>query len=724
LRATDLERRSFKMGFKVKLGLVAVLALMLGLLVTVTAVPQGGGRVYRMGIHEDMTTTSYMNYMGPGSTVWNAYVLGNMHPSLYGLSDVTFQPILSLAEDYATPIVKEGEFWTSSVCITPGNTWSDGTEITAEDVAFSYNGILELDPIALGGNWPYNVDPDVVDHVDVTGPYCVKFFLKVKPGLARWEYGTLEAPILQKAFWGPKFEAALASADPVATIYADPGQPEPSGTSWVFKHWEPGAYAEIERSYTNAPKETEGMSRLFEYESGFYASGSVSSALGGYRASMYFVAATDEEYQALKASLTSLGDTFLCALCILRGCNCIKTQDILICICTNDANRSVKIRSDVYDASKISALWKFVDDTMKAVQASVPGKVTLDFAPGPYVDSVVYKLYGTLSAGALALIAGEIDFQLNPLGYELGLRRQLEAAPGVTVFSNPDNGIFYFSFNLRRPPMNNLYFRKALDCMIDREYVCGELLQGVCLAAYSVVPEGNAFWFRPPSEEEKEARCIGFSAADKLKKAVEYLKMGGFTWQVEPEVLPDGTIKAGRGIMLDGQLVPEIEMIHPNAAYDNRRNIFGLQIAKAANTLGIPLRNVPTGFNVIVSRVFDEQDFDMWSLGWSLTIYPDYLEGFFHSQYAELGGQNPQGYSNPEYDALAEAFVLEQDINKARELAFKLQEFLAKDLPYVPLFYAPTYEAYRSDYIQFPYTQVLAGISDLNGMISYVKLIR
>lgn len=692
------------MGFKVKLSLVVVVALAVGLLTAVTAMPQGGGRVYRMGIHEDMTTTSYVNYIGPGATVWNAYVLGNMHPSLYGLSDVTFQPILSLAEDYATPVAQEGGFYTSSICITPGNTWSDGTEITAEDIAFAYNGPLSLDPIAMGGNWPYIVDPDVVDHVDVTSNYCVKFFLKDKPGLARWEYGLLGAPILQKAYWGPKFEAALASADPVATIMAESGQPEPSATAWVFRTWEPGAYAELERSYTNAPTEVEGMSRLLECEGGFYGEAGVGSIFGGgYQGSLYAVASNATEYAKIKG---------------LEGQLRADTSYYKY----NDTNMALILRTNT--STDYNALWSSVSGKLSAIESAISCSKTLDFAPGPYVDGVVYKLYGTLSAGALALIAGEIDFQLNPLGYELGLRRQLEAASGVTVFSNPDNGIFYFSFNLRRPPMNNIYFRKALDCIIDREYITTELLQGVAEAAYSVVPAGNAYWFRPPSEAERQARCIGFSAADKLRKAVEYLKQGGFTWEVEPAVNPDGTIKAGRGIKLDGQLVPEIEYIHPNAAYDNRRNIFGLQVSKAANTLGIPLRNVPTGFNVIVSRVFDEQDFDMWSLGWSLGIYPDYLEAFFHSQYAEPGGFNAQGYSNPEFDALAEAFVLEQDIVKAKEQAFAMQEFLAGELPYVPLFYAPTYEAYRSDFIEFPYTKVLAGISDMNGMIGYVKLLR
>jgi ABC-type transport system substrate-binding protein len=694
------------MGLKVKISLLAaVLVLTVGLLVAATATTQEAVRVYNMAMHEDMTTTSYINYLGPGASVWNAYVLGNMHPGLYSLADVTFQPILGLADDYASPIVKEGDFYTSEICITPGNMWTDGTEITAEDVAFSYNGILELDPIQLGGNWPAIIDPDFIDHVDVTSNYCVKFYMPAKPGLARWEYGLLGAPILQKAYWGPKFENALASADPVTTILAEPGTDEPSGTAFYFGTWEPGAFASIERSYVTAPKELEGLSRVLECESGFYGSAGVSAAAGGgYVGSLYVVAGNDGEYNAIKG---------------LEGT--LKAGD-LASYKYNDAFRALMIRTNVSD--DYNALWGYVSNGLSAIESAIGCNATLDYAPGPYIDRVIYKLYGTMSAAALAVISGDVDYHLNPLGYELGLRQQLEAAEGVEVIVNPSNGFYYLSWNMRKAPFNNLYFRKAIDCVIDREYVTEQLLQGVAYPGYTPVPPGNGYWYRPPSEEEKEARCVGFSEAEKIARAVEYLKEGGFTWQQEPQVNPDGTITPGKGIMLNGELIPEIELIHPNAAYDNRRNIFGLHVAKRANTLGIPIRSVPTGFNVIVSRVFIEQDFDMWELGWGLGIYPDYLKDFFSSEESVPGGFNPQGYNNPEYDALADAFVAEQDLTKAHDLAIEMQEFLAQDLPYAVLFYSPTYEAYRSDKVKYPYTETLDGLQTLNGLPGSVKLLQ
>jgi len=72
---------------------------------------------------------------------------------------------------------------------------------------------------------------------------------------------------------------------------------------------------------------------------------------------------------------------------------------------------------------------------------------------------------------------------------------------------------------------------------------------------------------------------------------------------------------------------------------------------------GIPMEAAPTDFNVISDKLFEEQDFDAALMGWSLTAYPDHMRWFFHSDQAGIGGFNPQGYSNPEFDKLADKFM-------------------------------------------------------------------
>jgi len=99
------------------------------------------------------------------------------------------------------------------------------------------------------------------------------------------------------------------------------------------------------------------------------------------------------------------------------------------------------------------------------------------------------------------------------------------------------------------------------------------------------------------------------------------------------------------------------------------------------------------------------------------------MKFFFHSEQAEPGGFNAVGYNNPDFDKLADDFVKESDMEKARQKAFKLQEILADELPYIVLFDTPIIEAYRSDRVQYPYTKVLSGLQYVGALTSTVKML-
>ena len=111
----------------------------------------------------------------------------------------------------------------------------------------------------------------------------------------------------------------------------------------------------------------------------------------------------------------------------------------------------------------------------------------------------------------------------------------------------------------------------------------------------------------------------------------------------------------------------------------------------------------------------------MWILGWSLSPFPDYLESFFHSKHSDLQGFNAGGYNNPEFDRLADELVAETDVAAAQQQVFKMQEFLAEELPYVTLFTTPIVETYRSQRLEFPYTENLGGLQAANGMPGQVQ---
>jgi len=106
-------------------------------------------------MHSDMKAAhSYISSeSGAGNTVYNSYVWGYTHPSLYGATTVHNVIAPALAAEPYSPFVWKGGLWCSTVKLLDGAQWSDGEPITAYDVEFTYNGIVQIGPGELGATW-------------------------------------------------------------------------------------------------------------------------------------------------------------------------------------------------------------------------------------------------------------------------------------------------------------------------------------------------------------------------------------------------------------------------------------------------------------------------------------------------------------------------------------------------------------------------------------------
>jgi ABC-type transport system substrate-binding protein len=342
------------------------------------------------------------------------------------------------------------------------------------------------------------------------------------------------------------------------------------------------------------------------------------------------------------------------------------------------------------------------------------GATKLEFKRGPFADSVTFNVYGSQDAAILALRGADIEYFMSPLGLSSGLRAQVTGKPGVATFQNPQNGIRYMGFNTRRAPMNDKAFRQAVGILIDKQFLTVSILQGTAEAIETVVPKGNGFWHNANVPKFGiNADGTSMSREARINEVVKLLKANGYAWDKEPKWnAGDRRVDAGSGLKKGGVAVKELELLSPSAGYDPLRATSAIWIEQWLKEAGIPIKANLTGFNPIVDKVFTQQDFDMWILGWGLTIYPDYVADFFHSKQAVKEGQNAGGYSNPEFDKLADDFLAETDINKAREKAFKLQELIATEMPYVTLFSTPVLEVYRPEKVKFAYTEVLDGVQN------------
>ncbi|HEY7582639.1 MAG TPA: ABC transporter substrate-binding protein [Acidimicrobiia bacterium] len=587
--------------------------------------PTTGGDLatYRMGIFSDTTTDNFWAYYDPASSVWTGYILNDTKSALYGINYPGIELDTDLAASSEVPTgAAEGDGWAIEVEMRDDATWSDGTPVTANDVAFTFATVRDL---ALGGNWlsawplPDPENPAAIGLTEVTAvdDYTVKLVFNAQPGLVIWPHSVGTAPVMPAHTWGPIVEEAKASDDPAAALYAASG---------------------VENDVASGPM------NFVEREEGAFAR-------------------------------SEANEVFY--------------------------DRGVEVESGGFN-----------------------------YVVGPYINESTFSVYGGQDAAVLALKAGEVDYLLNPLGMQRGLLAQVQDDPNLTAVVNPTFGFRYLAFNMREEPMSIPAFRDALALMIDKEFMANNVLQGAAFPLYATMPEGNRKWYNAEVAESFASNYVGKTIQERLEGAVQILRDAGFTWETEPAVATDAegnvlnAVNNGVGIMYNGTPVRPLEILAPGPGYDPLRATYSIWIETWLNQLGFEAEANPTDFNALVAAVDPQADntaaFDMFILGWSLgnPAFPDYHHSFFHSSNDMLvnGGSNRGGYASEEFDALADAYQAAQSEEEAFDLMWQMEEVLQRDKPYILLFDTGILEFYRTESIEYPFSETLGGIQFIQGM--------
>jgi ABC-type transport system substrate-binding protein len=618
--------------------------------------------VYRVALFEDPVTTNHWNYLGPGSSVWTQYILSGNAPQLYGLSDQRWDFVTSLAKDLVDP-VQEGDVWTITVEMVDDAVWSDGESITAHDVVFTHNACKDL---KLTQNWPNACAPTGVEvTAEALDDYTVKYTFAQAPSLGTWNAGVAQAPILPEHFWGEAVAEARAFIDGLAV-------PEADCSAEDLGEADAAACAAYDEAFVNA-------------RTTLYGADATGTPVGG--------GYTTDQWEPGAFVQRTANDSYYFKGAVIKE----------------------------YDDG--TWILEHPNGTTWQLYGDAAGEETLNFTSGPYSPNVVFSIYGSQDAAFLALADGEVDYVINPLGLARGLREQAEKGEGIETYLNADYGMFYLAFNMRKYPQSLPEFRQAFDIVIDKEFVVNSVLAGVVFPMYSTMPPGNGFWYKDVATPYRE-----LTREDRVNEAVSVLKAGGWSWSQDPawdEDLQD--VVPGEGItMPNGSPMEPLTILGPGPAYDPIRATFNQWISEWARELGMPVESELTGFNTILGPVFIDADFDLYILGWSLgnVAFPDYFESFWHSRNdtAVTGNNNTPGFYNDEYDALVDEFMATSDLGRAQELVYQMQDLLAAERPYIPLFYKQVVDLARNT-VQFPYTESLGGIENLQGMQTDAQVI-
>ncbi len=254
-----------------------------------------------------------------------------------------------------------------------------------------------------------------------------------------------------------------------------------------------------------------------------------------------------------------------------------------------------------------------------------------------HIKHIHYKLYSSLDTAILALKSGQVDHL--PWTVTPGYVPDLAEDPNVDLRFITDNGYFYLAFNMKREPMNNIYFRRAVSFAIDKDTIVNRYMGGYGRAGDSSEPPFWKDWYNDSVE------TYPFDPA--LSDAMQNLTDGGFSLQ-------GGVLK-----MPDGRPVPELVILTPPADYDPIRIKAGELIAKNLRSLGVNVIAKPLDFDALVAKM-NAFDYDMLIIGWSLSSDP------IGNVFDILGPKATQNYfafwsannDNPLYNTIGEHSTL------------------------------------------------------------------
>ena len=511
------------------------------------------------------------------SDKWSGRVLSLMYQRLYIRDPDTLELIPWLAEK--DPVYDES---TVSYTVKLRKAkWSDGSEFTSEDVAFTGRLINEFKVPRYRARWKF------IKRIETPDKRTVIFYLE-KP-MAVFTTRTLTSPIVQKKEWAQIVEKARNSEKPLITLQNYKIK-KPVGTGpFVLKEWRQGAFLFVQKNKH------------------FFGTGQ-----------------------------------------------------------------------------------------------KICGRML-----GPNIDGIIFKFFGTSDAAVLALKKGTMDMFWS--GIQPGYLEDLEKEPGIRLFSNERSALYYWGFNLRKPPFSDVNLRWAVAILIDKEFIITRIVQGRATRMDSVIPPANKFWLCTDLPRYGE----GLTREERIKKAYEILKKAGYTWKVPP-VNEAGKLVKGKGIRLpNGEPMKKFTILTPPADYDPLRAMSGMIIQEWLKEIGISVSAKPMAFGSLIQKVKYQHDFDAFILAYGrLDIDPDWMRKFFHSGQDKKRGGNKAGYHNPDFDRIADESAAAMDKEKRQNLIREMQRIILRDVPYIPLYTPDLIEAVREDKFT-GWVETLEGIGNL-----------
>ncbi|MBI4465560.1 MAG: peptide ABC transporter substrate-binding protein [Acidobacteria bacterium] len=226
----------------------------------------------------------------------------------------------------------------------------------------------------------------------------------------------------------------------------------------------------------------------------------------------------------------------------------------------------------------------------------------------------------------------------------------------------PFLALYYYSFNVTRPPLDNPLVRRALSLAVDRRAITDQFLRGGQIPTSHFVPVGFPSYQSPSGPDYNPA------------EAARLLAQAGYP---------------------NGEGFPRLEILF-NTLESHRKIAEAIQQMWARNlNIQVSLRNEEWASYL---KSLANRDYDIARQGW-IADYPD--PSTFTDLLESTNGNNHTGWKNEAYDRLLIQAREDPDSQRRLETLRSAEAILLEELPVLPLY------TYASNSLIKPYVRGL-----------------
>ncbi|MFI4987461.1 MAG: ABC transporter substrate-binding protein [Alphaproteobacteria bacterium] len=283
----------------------------------------------------------------------------------------------------------------------------------------------------------------------------------------------------------------------------------------------------------------------------------------------------------------------------------------------------------------------------------------------PTLRTVEMPFISEESSGVTALLGGQIDLTSTAPFADVP---NLEKRSDIKVYKQPGLNTRFIALNHRKPPFDDVHFRRAVSLAFDREAMVKVVLFGEGVASHGLIPPSLKYAYDP------KPKALTTYNPERAKAELAQSKY-----------------KAGT----------EAAILTWGAGWWKR--IIEVWTAQVNQTLGTKLTIEVTEANTVYARQ-RAGDFQGSVWGWLGFVDPDeYLYDILYTG----AYRNFQGYSNAKLDELLVKARQELDRAKRGELYKEAENLMIEDMPIVPCFCSNVHNLVStkvSGFVQLPYS--------------------